>query len=257
MSPLLEVRDLSVRYGGVEALSGVELDAHGASIVGLIGPNGAGKTSFLDAVTGFTRASGSVTFGGGRIDQLPPHRRARLGLVRTFQSLELFDDLTVRENVRVGAERPTWRSGARDLLRRPRPDRDDDATWALALVGLDDHADAYPEELSHGHRRLVAVARGLAMRPRLLLLDEPAAGLDRHESDELGQRLKRIADAAVGILLVDHDMGLVLGVCSRIYVIEFGRLIAAGGAAEIRSDPEVLRAYLGAHGRACTEREPA
>jgi branched-chain amino acid transport system ATP-binding protein len=202
----------------------------------------------IDALTGYHLPSGgSVRFGDDDITRLRPHLRARRGLARTFQSIELFDDLTVQENLLVARERIGVARALRDLLLplggdgAPRAD----VAWALELTGLQDVADRLPTELSHGRRKLVGVARALTMRPRLVLLDEPAAGLDTDESQELGRRLREMPAEGVTVLLVDHDMGLVLGICDTVHVLDFGRLIAAGTPAQIRDDPAVVAAYLG------------
>ena len=248
MSVLLDVSDLTVRYGGVVAVDGVSFTIEEGTVFGLIGPNGAGKTSMVDALTGYTRpASGTVIFGGRDVTRMRPYRRARLGLGRTFQSVELFDDLTVEENLLVASEHVTVLSAMRDLLGPERqPDRSG-VDWAITVCGLEDIVDRYPSEISLGQRKLVGVGRALAFRPRLVLLDEPAAGLDTDESVELGRRLRELpAEHGVGVFLIDHDMGLVLGTCDHILVLDFGRQIAAGTPTEIRQDEGVIAAYLGA-----------
>ena len=248
MSDLLVAAGLRVTYGGVVAVDGVDLAVPAGSVVGLIGPNGAGKTSMIDALTGYHAPSaGRVTFDGRDITAMRAHLRARLGLVRTFQSVELFDDLTVEENLLVASQRMGVLKALRDLLlpigQHPREDVD----WALDLCGLADVADRYPSELSFGRRKLVGVARALAQRPRLVLMDEPAAGLDTDESQELGRHLRALPEAGVTVLLVDHDMGLVLSVCDEVVVLDFGRVIARGTSEQIRGDEAVVAAYLGSH----------
>jgi branched-chain amino acid transport system ATP-binding protein len=245
MQMLLSTEGLTVRYGGVNALTGVDLDIDEGSFVGLIGPNGAGKTTMIDALSGFTRAHGTVTFGGHEIQSLPAHHRARRGLARTFQTVEMFDDLTIRENVLVTAERTGPLSSTRDLFARPRTGPRRRVDQVLELLGLGEIAELAPNEVSLGKRKLVSVARALAAGPKLLLLDEPAAGLDSDESLELGSVLERIVDGGTSILLVDHDMGLVLRVCDHVYVLDFGELIAHGSSQEIAEDARVVRAYLG------------
>ena len=246
MSALLEARGLRVTYGGVVAVEGLDLTVPEGSVVGLIGPNGAGKTSAIDALTGYhPAAAGSVLFDGNDITRLRPHWRARAGLGRTFQSVELFDDLTVRENLQVAADHVGVGRALRDLFGPRRPTPREGVDWALGLCDLEDEADQDPRRLSAGRRKLVGVARALAQRPRLVLLDEPAAGLDTDESHELGERLRTMPAAGVSVLLVDHDMSLVLGVCDEIYVLDFGKLIARGTPAEIRENPAVISAYLG------------
>ena len=244
MSTVLATTGLSVRFGGVRAVDEADVEVEEGQLVGLIGPNGAGKTTFVDAITGFVRYTGRAELDGRDLVGMPPHARARRGLARTWQSTELFDDLTVRENLMVAAERPSWLALAAELVGRPAGD--DAATdEALELLAIGSLADAMPGELTQGQRKLVGVARAIAMRPRLLCLDEPAAGLDTHESEELGRRLRQIADGGTATLLIDHDMGLVLTICDRIVVLEFGKVIAAGTPDEVRRDPLVVKAYLG------------
>jgi ABC-type branched-subunit amino acid transport system ATPase component len=243
---VLRADGISVRFGGVQANDGVSVSVREGQIVGLIGPNGAGKTTFIDALSGFVPASGALTFGGERLDHLAPHRRAGTGLVRTWQSVELFTDLTVAENLQVASEPGTLGELARDLIAPRRRGERQAIDQALALMGLSDVADVEPSRLSLGQQKLVGVARALARRPRLIMMDEPAAGLDTAESVALGERLLDIADAGIAVLLVDHDMGLVLEVCDYLYVLDFGRIIAEGTPAEIRASDAVLTAYLGA-----------
>jgi branched-chain amino acid transport system ATP-binding protein len=244
MSAVLATTGLSVRFGGVHAVEDVDLAVEEGELVGLIGPNGAGKTTFIDAITGFVRYTGTIELDGRDLAGLPPHARARRGLARTWQSTELFDDLTVRENLEVGAERPSFLALAAEVVGRGIP-TGESPDEALQLLGLGGITDAMPAELTQGQRKLVGVARAIAMRPRLLCLDEPAAGLDTRESEALGQRLRQIADTGTTTLLIDHDMGLVLNICDRIVVLEFGKVIAAGPPDEVRRDARVVKAYLG------------
>ena len=229
----LVVDDLSVRYGGVVAVDGVSLRVPPGVVVGLIGPNGAGKTSVIDAITGFARAQGSVTIDRQALAGLPPHARVRKGVARTFQSLELYDDLSVEENVSVAVYGATGE------------EREGAVTRALDLVGIADRRDRAAGELSQGERQLVSIARAAASSPSVLLLDEPAAGLDTSESEWLGEKIRGVAATGTAILLVDHDVALVLSVCDHIYVLDFGRVIAEGPPAAIRNDRNVAEAYLG------------
>ena len=233
--PLLEVTHLSVHYSGVAAVTDVSLGVRRGSIVGLIGPNGAGKTTLLDALCGLVAACGRLEFDGSTLTGLP-HVRARRGIARTFQGLELFEQLTVVENIEIGANVNREAGGrvAADALIRE--------------LGLDARRDTVVGELSQGQRQLVSIARSLAGRPRLLLLDEPASGLDTSESAWLGAHLEKIRQRGVSMLLVEHDVALVAAVCDIIYVLDFGRVIAVGSPAEIGASPEVAAAYLGTLG---------
>ncbi|MBL7628762.1 ABC transporter ATP-binding protein [Frankia sp. CN6] len=242
--PLFATDALTVRYGGVLANDRVTLTVDRGEIVGLIGPNGAGKTTLVDAVSGFAPATGAVTLAGRRLDGAGPHRRRAAGLARTWQAGELFTDLTVAQNLAAAIERPGGRTGGGDVCGRRRPDADG-IQAALEMLGLGDAADRRPTELSLGQQKLVGVARALVGGTAMLLLDEPAAGLDTHESGQFGAELRRIAATGVGVLLIDHDMTLVLDVCDRVYVLDFGKVIASGPPAAIRDDPAVIAAYLG------------
>jgi branched-chain amino acid transport system ATP-binding protein len=245
MSETLAVHGLSVTFGGLQAVRDVDLEIPLDSVTGLIGPNGAGKTTTIDALCGFVTARGTITLAGRRLDGLEPYRRARAGLARTFQSIELFDDLTVAENLRVAASAGRWWSTLVDLVAPFREARRVDVVGLLEHVGIPDLAAERPPALSHGQRRLVSVARALASRPRLLLLDEPAAGLDPDETVALGALLRSLPETGVGVLLVDHDMSLVLDVCRDLVVLDVGAVIASGPTAEVASDPAVTVAYLG------------
>jgi ABC-type branched-subunit amino acid transport system ATPase component/branched-subunit amino acid ABC-type transport system permease component len=240
---VLSVREAGVRYGGVVALDSVSFQVRAGEIVGVIGPNGAGKTTLLDAISGYHRGTGTVEFDGRPISALKPHRRSRAGLGRTFQGIELYEDLSVEENVLAG-ETAALHGG--DHVGPPR----EELFERLHLSRLRDRP---ARELSHGRRQLVSIARALAGRPRMLLLDEPAAGLDSSESRWLGERLRAVRSTGVTVLLVDHDMGLVLDVCDRIVVLDLGKVIAEGTPAEIKADPRVAAAYLGTSGARTSE----
>ncbi|MFI5958912.1 ABC transporter ATP-binding protein [Cryptosporangium sp. NPDC051539] len=246
MSSLLEIQDLTVRYGAVVAVDDVSLDITAGTLVGLIGPNGAGKTTLIDAVCGFCPSRGRVTLGGRRIDVEPAFRRVRLGLARTFQAGELFDDLSVADNILLGSFRGRIVGAFREVLRcrplRPGPD----VLRIAELFGLSDVMDSVVGEVSVGTRKLVAVARALAGSPRILMLDEPAAGLDSTESKALGSVLRRLTETGLTLLLVDHDMDLVLDSCDAVHVLDSGRLIASGAGPDIRRNQRVVEAYLGA-----------
>lgn len=245
--PLLECVEVSIDYGGVRAVDRVSLRVEPGTLVGLIGPNGAGKTSLIDGIAGFTpTATGRVLVDGVDCARMAPHQRARRGLARTFQSLELFDDLSVADNVLAAAEQPRWWTLFADLVQPGRAATGvADAEHAMAALGIEALADRSPDEISQGQRKLVSVARALAGGPRLLLLDEPASGLSTAESAHLGRRLRTLVDTGRSILLVDHDMSLVLSVCDVVYVLDFGRVLASGTPAAIRVDPKVVAAYLG------------
>ncbi|MCH2416296.1 MAG: ABC transporter ATP-binding protein [Acidimicrobiales bacterium] len=248
MSSLLETKGLTVTFGGLNANDNVDIEVEKGSFVGLIGPNGAGKTTFIDAITGFVPTSaGSADFDGHDLSDLKPHERAQLGLVRTFQSLELFEDLSVRDNLLVAAHPTAWYTLALDVfrLRQSNEEIEERIDWALEVAGLTGLEEELPTDLPHGQRKLVGVARALAAQPNLVLLDEPAAGLDTAESNALGGHLRGLLNHDVTVFLIDHDMGLVLSVCDFIYVMDFGKIIASGTPEEVRSNPEVIAAYLG------------
>jgi sulfate-transporting ATPase len=244
----LSVSNVSVRFGPVLAVDCVSLDVRPGEVVGLIGPNGAGKTTLIDAVTGFVPvSSGTMALNERRIDGMNATQRARLGLRRSFQSLELFEDISVEENIRAGSDlRASRRSWLTDLIwpgHHPLPST---AVAAVKAFELEPLLDQTPEELPYGRRRLVGIARTVASGPSVVMLDEPAAGLDERESADLAKLIRRLADERnMAVLLVEHDVGLVMSTCDRIVVIDFGQVIASGTPAQIREDTGVRDAYLG------------
>jgi branched-chain amino acid transport system ATP-binding protein len=247
MSAALSAHGVSVSFGGVHALVDVDLEVAAGGLVGLIGPNGAGKTTFIDAITGFVRSRGRVELAGRDVSRLAPHERARSGLARTWQAGELFDDLTVGENLAVASERRSVWGTAKEVLWKA-PANGAAVRDALTVVGLEAARDKLPSQLSQGDRKLVGVARALAAGPDVVCLDEPAAGLDSAESEQLGRRLRQVVQRGTAMVLVDHDMSLVLSACDWIVVLEFGKVIATGTPDEVRRDRRVVEAYLGSAG---------
>jgi len=236
---LLQVDEVTVRFGGISALESATLDAESSRVTGLIGPNGAGKTTLFNVITGLQPpTAGRVHLEERDVTTVKPHRRARLGLGRTFQRLEVFGSLTARENVLVAGEiRRRWAGDDTDARAR--------ADELIDLVGLSGVADERVDALPTGPARLVELARALATRPKLLLLDEPGSGLNEEETEAFGSLLLRLAQEGLGILLVEHDVELVMRVCERIFVLDYGRIIAQGSAKEIQRNEAVKAAYLG------------
>jgi branched-chain amino acid transport system ATP-binding protein len=231
----LVAEHLSVAYGGLRAVDNVSIEIAAGKVTGLLGPNGAGKTTIIDALSGFVGlASGTIALRGERIDRLPAHRRAALGVARTFQGLQLFEDLSVSENLLIAAEQNASRHAAGAAVEA-----------ALATADATQLADRLPVELSHGERSQVALARALASDPCIVLLDEPAAGLDSLEMERLRRCLQALRDAALTVLLIDHDASFVLGVSDHVYVLDHGLVIASGPPEEVRRNDAVIEAYLG------------
>jgi ABC-type branched-subunit amino acid transport system ATPase component len=255
----LVVTNLEVGFGGNIAVAGVTFRVDAGEIVALIGPNGAGKTTIVDAITGLVDSTGSVVHDGRRLDRLSTYRRARLGVVRTFQTLDLFDDLTVRQNVELETRERHWWRWLPALFTPPEPVAA--VEHALDLVGLSADADRLPDELPLGRRRLVDLARAMARDPRVLLLDEPTSGLGREDADMVGATVQAIADRGPGVLLIEHDVDLVFRVADRVIALDFGAVIAAGTPDEVRRNERVAATYLGSRAgtsaRPSTTRRPA
>ena len=247
---LLEATDVTKRFAGIKALDSVGLSVEPGELVGLIGPNGAGKTTLFNCLYGIiTPDSGQVAFDGHSLRGLPTHRRARLGIGRTFQRIELFAGMTVREHVLV-AERARQGPSSlwRDIVNRSQPTAADQerADATLELLGLSDTAESPIEALSLGRARVVELGRALMIEPKLLLLDEPSSGLDQNETAEMARVLETVrVERGTAILLVEHDVAMVRRVTSRLYVLDFGTLIASGPTDEVIADDKVRKAYLG------------
>ena len=250
-TPLLEVTDLTLRFGGVTAVDGLSCTVAEGDILSVIGPNGAGKTSAFNCITGFYRPTGgSVRLAGVEITRRRPSAIAAKGVARTFQNLRLFGELSVLDNVRAGTHLRIRQSALDALLHTPRYRRGErrateEAHHWLDFVGLRTDRHGAARDLPYGEQRRVEIARALARAPRLLLLDEPAAGLNHREKVELLDLLHRISGLGVALVLIEHDMGLVMQVSRRVLVLNFGRRIAEGTPDEVRRDPAVLDAYLG------------
>jgi ABC-type branched-subunit amino acid transport system ATPase component len=243
----LEVSGLTVKFGGVTALSELSITVGPGEVVGLIGPNGAGKSTAIEAITGFIRpARGTIRLDGETVDKWTIEKRARAGLSRSFQSLELFEDLTVRENILSACDPRDGKAYLTDLVKPGHGILTRDAIIAIDSFALRDVLDTKVSDLSYANRRMLAIARAVAGGHSILLLDEPAAGLDDVQTRLLGETIRRMAsERGVGVLLVEHNVDMVLRTCDRVVALEFGQTIGSGTPDEIRTNPRVVDAYLG------------
>ena len=250
--PLLETKDLGIQFGGLRALDDVYLTVDEREIIGLIGPNGAGKTTVFNLLTGvYTPTKGAIRFCGKSIIGKKPYQINRLGIARTFQNIRLFKHMSVLDNIKVAMNQNMHYTVIESMFRLPRYWKEEarvteKAKELLRIFDMEDTADQMAANLPYGQQRKLEILRAIASKPKVLLLDEPAAGMNPTETRELMETIGQIRDMfGVGILLIEHDMALVMGVCERIYVLDYGTLIASGTPEEIRSDERVIKAYLG------------
>lgn len=251
-TPVLSVRDLSINFGGVRAVQNVSFDIASGCIYSVIGPNGAGKTTLFNLITGvYVPTAGEILLDGQPVQGQPPHRLARRGVARTFQNLQVCLNMTALENVMVGAHLRLDRNVLKAAFRWPSLRRADqalhqEAAELMRFVGLERSLETRADAMSYGALKRLEIARALAMKPRLLFLDEPAAGLNPRETLEIDELIRKVAASGVTVVLVEHDMKMVMSLSDRILVLDYGKKLAEGTAAEIRQDPAVIAAYLGA-----------
>ena len=251
-TPLLKVDQVGIQFGGLKAVSNVEMEIQKGELIGLIGPNGAGKTTFFNLLTGvYTPTEGSISLGEDKINGLPPFKITQKGISRTFQNIRLFGELSVLDNVKVAYHSLAKHSILSSIFRLPKhfsgeKEMDEKAIEFLKIFSLETFVDEKAKNLPYGAQRRLEIARALAAYPKLLLLDEPAAGMNPHETKELMNLISFIRKKFdLTVILIEHDMQLVMGVCERIYVLDHGQLIAQGAPEEIRNNPRVIEAYLG------------
>lgn len=248
---MLELKDVTRAFGGLRALQGVNMSVPEGQITGLIGPNGAGKTTLINNISGLDHpTSGDITFQGTRLNRLAPHRITRLGIARTYQNIRLFGEISARQNLLVGQHAQGRASLLDAVLATPRYRREESALHQraeelLARFELTQVADVPAANLPYGDQRRLEMARAIATQPRLLLLDEPTAGMNPVETEQLGQQILRLREEGLTVLVIEHDMSLIHQVCDQIYVLNFGQIIAHGSPDAIRHDPAVIEAYLG------------
>ena len=248
---MLEVKGVTIQFGGLTAVDHVDMVVRDHKITGLIGPNGAGKTTFFNCISGvYTPNEGTIIFDGKHMEGKRPYQICRAGISRTYQVINLFWKMTALENVMVGMHSRLKSSYLKDLFRTSATRREEKEAREMAyewlkFVGLENYADEQAGALSYGGQRLLEIVRALASDAKLLLLDEPVAGMNTKEKAEFDELLKRILDRGVTILMIEHDMELVMDICDYLYVLEYGKLLAEGTSEEIQSHPEVIRAYLG------------